>query len=346
MKIAYVGSRTTKKRNARGKGLKVYQIDDITNNWTEIQCLYNIDNPSYQTLDNNNEYLYSVHGDLTTISSYKILSDGKLENLNQIDIKSKNPVFLTVDKKNNYLVVATLQGGSLHSIKLNSDGTLGEISDKYTFPGKEENSISYAHQCIWDKTKNYLFVPTQARDQGYSALNVVKFNSDNGTFTLTDTFYAREHSEPRHISVHNNNKFLYLINEKGNMMTYLEFDEINGKVSALQNLPTLPETYTGNGQASASILSVDNLYLIGSNRIHESLVIYKINQNTGYMKEIGYESCLGKTPRFITFNSEGDKLYVANEDSDTIIEYLFQNGRLTFSGRIINTESPVCITFI
>ncbi len=317
--------------------------------WAEIQCSYNIENPSYQAIDNKKEYLYSVHGDSTKISSYKINKEtGKLDYFNQIDIGGNNPVFLTVDKTNKYLVVAALQGGSVYSIKIESDGTLGEIADKYTFPGKKENSISYAHQCIWDQNREYLFVPTQARDQGYPTLNVLKFDSLAGTFKLTDTYYSREYSEPRHVAVHKNNKYIYLINEKGNMMTFLEFNEEKGKLTALQNLPTLPETYTGNGQASAAILSPSNSYLIGSNRIHESLVVYRVNQNTGYIKEVGFESCLGLTPRFITFNDVGDKLYVANEDSDTIIEYLFDDdsGKLVFNGRIINTESPVCITFI
>ena len=52
MKYAYVGCRTTRERNARGKGLKVYRIDESTGDWNEIQCLATEPNPSYQTLDN------------------------------------------------------------------------------------------------------------------------------------------------------------------------------------------------------------------------------------------------------------------------------------------------------
>ena len=38
MKYAYVGCRTTKERNARGEGLKVYEISEYTGEWKEIQC--------------------------------------------------------------------------------------------------------------------------------------------------------------------------------------------------------------------------------------------------------------------------------------------------------------------
>ena len=34
---AYVGCRTTKERNARGKGLKTYEISESTGEWKELQ---------------------------------------------------------------------------------------------------------------------------------------------------------------------------------------------------------------------------------------------------------------------------------------------------------------------
>ena len=108
MKYAYVGCRTTKKRNARGRGLMVYEILP-DGKWEEKQCLFTEDNPSYQCLDLEQKYLYSVHGDLTLVSSYQIQEDGTLKHLNTIDIGGKNPVDITVDKENRRVIVATLQ---------------------------------------------------------------------------------------------------------------------------------------------------------------------------------------------------------------------------------------------
>ena len=346
MTIAYVGCRSTKERNARGKGLKVYNINEA-GDWNEIQCLKTEENPSYQTMDLTEQFLYSVHGDFTMVSSYKIAEDGTLSYMNTIDIGGKNPVFITVDKTNKYLVVATLQGGAVYVIKRNKDGTLGEIVAKENMEGQGEGKISFAHQCIWDQNKEYLFVVTQARIQGYGMVRVFRFNSEDGSLTTTDTYYSRTYDEPRHVSIHPNNKFVYLINEKGNKMTYLSFDDKTGKLTARQNLPSLPETYTGEGQASASVLDKNGEILIGSNRIHESIVLYRVDQNTGYMKELGYYPTLGLTPRFISFNLDYSKFYVANEDSDTIVEMKLdsETGLMSYTGRIIPTESPVCITF-
>lgn len=50
MRYAYVGCRTTKERNARGEGLKTYEIQP-DGSWKCLQCLETEPNPSFQTLD-------------------------------------------------------------------------------------------------------------------------------------------------------------------------------------------------------------------------------------------------------------------------------------------------------
>lgn len=347
MGYAYVGCRTTMERNARGKGLKVYEIDEQTGDWKEIQCLETEENPSYQTLDLEERFLYSVHGDRTKVSSYSILEDGTLKPVNSLDIGGKNPVYITVDKTNRFLVVAALQGGAVYVIRREEDGSLGEIVTTVSLEGKNEGAISFAHQCIWDQNKDYLFVVTQGRLQGYGQVLVYRFDSVTGTLTKTDTYRSREYDEPRHLAIHPNNRYVYLINEKGNSMTFFLFDNKKGTLQACQNLPSLPDTYTGEGQASAVVLDKKGTVLIGSNRIHESIVLYRIDEKTGYMKELGYYPALGLTPRFITFNKDYSKFYLANEDSDTIVEMKLdsEKGQMEYTGRIIATESPVCITF-
>ncbi len=348
MLYAYVGCRTTEHRKARGKGLRTFEIDEKSGEWKELQTLKTLENPSYQCMDLTENYLYSVHGDFTQVTSYRILPDHTLEYMNTVDtVDGQNPVFITVDKTNQYLLVATLQGGRVYVIKRNEDGSLGDIVFVHFAPGVKEGSHSFAHQCIWDQTKTYLFVVYQGRDQGIGQVKVLKFNAEDGSLTETDQFIGRQYSEPRHLSIHPNNRWCYLINEKGNSMTYFSFDAEKGKLTARQILPTLPETYTGEGQASASVLNEDGSILIGSNRIHESIVLYRIDPETGYMRELGYYPTLGLTPRFMCFNLDYSKFYVANEDTDTIVEMKLdkERGQMSYTGRIIPTESPVCITF-
>ena len=141
MRYAYVGCRTTKERNARGEGLKTYEIQP-DGSWKCLQCLETEPNPSFQTLDGEGKYLYSVHGDITKVSSYRILKDHTLEHINTIDIGGRNPVDITVDRNNKHVIVATLQGGTIYTIDRKNDGSLGEVIAEFTYEGKEPGKAS------------------------------------------------------------------------------------------------------------------------------------------------------------------------------------------------------------
>ncbi len=345
MKYVYVGCRTTKERNARGEGLKVYKIEE-SGVWNEIQCLKTEENPSFQTLDKKREFLYSVHGDYTLVSSYRILPDHTLEHINTVDVGGRNPVDVTVDNENRHVIVATLQGGTLYTIERLEDGSLGDVVATFTYEGKEEGKVSTIHQCLWDKTGNYLFACAQGRVNGYGQMRALRYDHETGCFTETSKFMARTWDEPRHAAMHPNNCWLYMCEEKGNKVLFFRFDEATGKMEALQELSTVPETVTAYSDASEVMVDPSGKYVIVSNRYTDSMAVYRIDPITGYLKTTGFFPCLGKTPRYFCFGTNG-KCYVANEDSDTIVEFDFDpiTGQLIPTLNIIHTGSPVCIVF-
>lgn len=346
MKYVYVGCRTTKQRNARGRGLTVYEILS-DGSWQEKQCLFVEDNPSFQCFDRSKQFLYSVHGDLSLVSSYKILKDGTLELLNTLDIGGKNPVDITVDASNRFIIVATLQGGTLYSIERLPDGSLGRILSCYTYEGKEEGDVSTIHQCLWDHSMKYLFACAQGRVHGFGQMRTLKFDSSTGQFQETSRFMSRTWDEPRHAAIHPNNRWLYMCEEKGNKIIYFHFDSQTGHTQALQELSTVPETITGYSDASEVMISPDGEYVLVSNRYTDLMTVFRIDPCTGYLKMVSSVSCLGKTPRFFCFGPD-NKCYVANEDSDTIVQFHFDpsSGQLIPTTNIIHTGSPVCINFL
>ncbi len=346
MRIAYVGCRTTRERNARGKGLKVYAIDR-QGTWQQIQLL-DEENPSYQCLDCTGRYLYSVHGDGYGVSAYAInRTDGSLQRINRVKVEGRNPVFASVDLQNRHVFVATLQGGSVHVLPRREDGGLETPAHSYRAPGKSDDAVSHIHQCLLSRDGRYLFAPAQGRVVGFAEVNVLRPQPD-GSLELTQCWRAREYSEPRHVAIHPNDRWVYLVNEKDNTIVYFHFDQEEGMLDPKQILPVLPDTYTGSGQASAMLVSLDGRHALVSNRIHESISVFRIDPQTGYLYPLDNLHCLGRTPRFMCFSPEGDQLLVANEDSDTIriFDYDIENGRLTYADQTIPTESPTCITFL
>lgn len=75
--FAYVGCRTTKKRNARGKGISCYEIND-KGDWTLKSITKILENPSFLAFDRTTSFLYTVHGDDNDVSAFKVENDGSL----------------------------------------------------------------------------------------------------------------------------------------------------------------------------------------------------------------------------------------------------------------------------
>ena len=343
---AYVGCRTTKARNARGEGISLYKIDN-KGNWNLVEIKKTEDNPSYLAFDKTKKYLYSVHGDFNDVSSFKIGTDGRLTFLNSVKSQGRNPVFITPNKTNKFMFVATLQGGAVASLPINEDGTLGEAVSVEHLEGLKAGGVSHAHQCQLDKTEQFMLVPSQARKIGYERVWVFKIDDATGKLTRTCLMDVRSGSEPRHIAMSPDNKHAYLVTEKGNNVMVFDFDDTKGTLTPRQIIPCLPDTYTGEGQASASLAHPSGKYVYASNRLHESLAAFKVNPKNGFLSAIGFVSCEGKTPRFMCFNYDATQIIVGNEDSDTIkfFDINAKNGSLKYTGQTIATGSPTCIIY-
>ena len=251
--FAYVGCRTTKKRNARGKGISCYEIND-KGDWTLKSITKILENPSFLAFDRTTSFLYTVHGDDNDVSAFKVENDGSLTFLNTVRAEGRNPVYITPSLNNKFLFVATLQGGAVASLPILPDGKLGAAVYVEHLEGLDENGVSHAHECLLDHTGKFLLVPTQGRKIGYEPVWVLRVNDETGKLTRVHIEDARTYDEPRHIDLTPDNKRAYLVNEKGNSMRYFTFDDTTGVLTPHQVTPTLPEDYVGQGQASASLV--------------------------------------------------------------------------------------------
>lgn len=349
--LAYVGARTTKERNARGEGINVYRVDPATGGWTHIQLLKDLVNPSYLAFDTKQRYLYSVHGDGNEVSAFSTDEySGEITFLNRQSCGGKNPVHLTVDPTNSYLMVANYATGSLATLPIDSDGRLGEISGLVQLPGtpgphKVEQASSHPHNIPYDPEQSHLVVP----DKGLDRVFVFKLDPDQGTLVPNDppSIATRSGSGPRHVVFHPTAGFAYVINELDSTVTAYDYDRITGSLEPKQIMTTLPASFTGENRAAGIGITPAGKFLYASNRGHNQIAIFAIDQTTGLLSSVGWESTRGKMPRFFTLDPSGKFLYAANEATDTIVGFRIDenSGKLAPFGTVAHTGSPVCIVF-
>jgi 6-phosphogluconolactonase len=170
-----------------------------------------------------------------------------------------------------------------------------------------------------------------------------------GKLVANDPGFARTRpgAGPRHLAFHPNRPWAYVCDELDSTVTAFVWNSERGELKAFQVIPTLPVTFMGKNEPAEIQVSPSGRFVYVSNRGHNSIVIYSVDPATGMLAPLGWESTLGRTPRFFTIDPAGELLYAANLESDNIVSFrVDQNvGAITPAGQMVETGSPSCIIF-
>ena len=346
--FAYVGSFTAETRNARGEGLSVYHIDPASGRWSRVQLLAKEVNPSYLALDPRRPVLYSVHADANQVSAFAIDErTGELKLINRQSSGGDNPVHLSLDATGRFLVTANYGSGSVAVLSVNPDGSLGARTDLVTLKGepgphRTEQAVSHPHHCPFDPRGRFVVVP----DKGLDRLFVFRLDGAKGVLVPADppSVKTRAGAGPRHAAFHPRLPYTFVINElDSTIATYRLAD--SGVLDPLQILPSIPATFTGDNTGAAIVVAPSGRYVYVSNRGHDSIGVFRVDESTGLLSPVAWESTTGPTPRFIGLDPAGTRLFAANQRGDTIVEFDVDQttGAIKATGRIVLTGTPVCV---
>lgn len=346
---AYVGSRTTRERDARGEGISVFRIDSLTGALQLTQLVKDLVNPSFLALSGNGERLYAVHGDLSDISAFAVeKATGKLEFINRQSTHGKNPVHLAIDPTGKHVVVSNHIGASLAVLPLQADGSLGEMTqlvklDGPVGPHRVEQKQAKPHFNPFDPSGQFVVVPDKGLDRTFT----FRFADGKLSPAAPGFVESRETAGPRHIAFHPNGRFGYIVNELDSTVTTYAYDGNTGALKPLQIASTLPDTFTGNSRASEIEVDATGRFVYASNRGYDSIAIFHIDQATGHLRFVDAVASQGRTPRFFASAPGGRYMYVLNEDSDSIVAMHIDktSGRLKPTGFSVQSGSPVCMIF-
>jgi 6-phosphogluconolactonase len=346
--FAYVGCRTTRERDARGKGISLYRICPRTAAWTLIDVFPTVDNPSFLTLNEAHTFLYTVHGDGEQVSSFRIdRKSGRLTHVNTVSCNGRNPVHLALSKDEAWLNIANYATGNVTRIPVNADGRLGTSNEINTFTGMpgprtKDQKGSHPHHIARYRTTfadtDWHIVP----DKGIDSVSALRWRP-NGTCEVISQHWTAG-SGPRHAAFHPMLPSIYIANELDSTLTAWSFDTASGHLAPLSTVSLLPQEFEGESSAAGIAITADAKQLFVSNRGMNSVATLALN-DAGMPSVTGWTPCLGDFPRFITLDPESKRLFVANERTDTIVEFDITSDGLRPTGQIIQTGSPVCIVF-
>lgn len=355
--LLYIGTYTS---NSKSEGIYIYNFDLDSGSLSPLFTVKNVVEPSFLTIEKDRKTLYAVNELLEfegqksgAVSSFSIdRKTGNLQFLNKQPSLGGAPCFITTTKNQKFVLVANYLGGNVSVYPIEKDGSLGTYVELIQHTGssinKKRQEAAHAHSVNLDHNNCFAIVA----DLGIDKLMIYAFDDETGKLTpnAKQPFYqTKAGAGPRHFTFHPNGKFVFLINELDLTISSLAYDKNLGTLMEIQTISTVPAGVSGSANSCAEILvSPNGKFLYGSNRGHNSIVSYKIDEETGKLEYLEHISTKGKTPRNFTISPNGRFLLVANQDSNNIVVFRLdeETGKLQTTEINVQVPKPVCLKLI
>jgi len=340
----YVGTYT----NGDSQGIYRYLLEP-DGSLSEVGLAAAASNPSFLSLDQSKEVLVAVNEEedstgMGGVTSYAVEGDS----LHEVSRKSSGgayPCFVNVTTSG-HVLVANYGDGTVALLKLSPDGALSGPLDVQQHVGSgttDRQKSPHAHS-VWTVGSQLEMISV---DLG---TNELWFSSIN---PAVDSLQLQTHKKlnmapdigPRHLVVHPNGKWIYVLNELSSTVAIVERNE-QAEYHRKSSVSMLPADFDSQSSGADIHLSPDGRFLYASNRGHNSIVIYEVNPDDGSLQLVGHELTQGEAPRNFALSPDGRYLLVANQGTNTIVSFERneQKGTLAYVGQIA-APTPVCIIF-
>ena len=360
-KVCFSQDKTTKELlyigtySQRGsQGIYVFQFDRENLDLRLIQTVEGKESPSFLAIHPDKECLYAVYREgitsdskAGTVKAYKIGPEGRLTSLNEQSSEGQGPCHVSIDPQGAYVYVSNYADGSLAVYPAGSDGALSPASDvivhRGSGPSERRQKSAHMHSIVPASNGKYVY----ASDLGMDAIIAYAIDRENGTLSYNEDQYThtRAGGGPRHFDIHPSGRYAYSVEELTSTVAAYEVDKTNGALRYVERGNMLPDDFTGKNTAADIQVSPDGKFLYASNRGHNSLAVFAIDQKSGKLDFVEHNDTQGKRPRNLLIDQKGSYVFVANRDSDNVVvfERNPNTGSIEYSGEKVTVPAAVCI---
>ncbi len=338
------------------EGIYLFGFNRETGTLNHIDTFTDRVGPNFQAIHPNGKFLYSVSDDrfndeepFGTVSAYSIDNHtGNLQLINEQSVNGRGTAHVSVDPLGIYLYVSNYSEGNLAMYQINEDGSISEAVDIAFHEGSSVNqsrqNAAHVHSAIPSADGRFLYVS----DLGIDKIMIYRIDRENHTLEPAETpFFENEPGAgPRHFTIHQNGQFAYSVEELTSTIAVLLIDEDTGALQQIQRIDMLPDGFDEPNTAADIHISPDGRFLYATNRGHDSIAIYEIDEASGMLTFISHEDSRGGHPRNFMIDELGEFLLVANRDDDniTVFRRNAETGLLEFVNEQTGIPMIVCLT--
>jgi 6-phosphogluconolactonase len=335
------------------KGIYRSRLDLETGRLSDPALAAEAQNPSFLEIHPNGKFLYAVNesGGSGTVSAYAIDPDGEdLKFLDRQPSGGVGPCHISIDHLGKNLLVANYGSGSASVIPIKPDGRLAEPTGFVQHDGSgvnpERQKGPHAHSVNVSSDNRFAFVA----DLGIDKIMIYRLDAEKGTIAANDPPFAKVKpgAGPRHFVFHPNGMFAYVINELNCTVTAFAYESASGALREIQTITTLPDGFVGSNTSAEVRVHPSGKFLYGSNRGHDSIVVYRVDLAKGTLTFVEHETADIKTPRNFNIDPTGQFCLVASQAKDSVVVFRIdqETGALEPTGYKVSVAKPVCVRFL
>ncbi len=352
----YVGTYT---QGTQSEGIYTMTFDPATGTLGTPTVAGKAENPSFLAKHPRKPIVYAVNeisgykGDEKdgAISAFQVdPASGKLTLINQESSFGAAPCHLSVDQGGLHVLCANYMGGNIVVKRLRDDGGIGEtaqfvLNANDPGPNKDRQDGPHAHCVRIHPNGQWALLA----DLGTDEVRVFRYVGATGRLrVLSDRMRTKPGAGPRHLAYHPAKPFVYVNGELDSTINVFRFDAESGASELIESHSTLPAGGHAGNTTAETVVHPSGKFVYVSNRGHDSIAMFAIDEQTGKLKPLGQEPTGGKTPRNFNIDPTGNYLLAANQESGDIVVFKIdrETGKLAATGQKVQVPAPVCVMFV
>ncbi|MHB8899158.1 MAG: lactonase family protein [Thermoguttaceae bacterium] len=338
----------------RGESRGIYQarLDTRTGKLDSLQLAAELENPSFLAIHPRLPVVYAVSEvnnfggeNAGAVSALKRdPASGRLTLLNRQTTGGAHPCHVSVTPDGKQVMIANYSGGSVACYPVEEDGSLGAMTGFVQHEGSSDGPRQkgpHAHSINPDAAGRFVY----AADLGIDRIFIYRLQAGKLVPNAPAFAALPPGSGPRHFAFHPGGRFAYSINELLSTITAFRYDASSGALEPLQTVAALPADFEGENTTADIHVHPTGRFLYGSNRGHDSIAAFGIDERTGTLTPLGHVASGGKSPRNFAIDPSGRCLLAAHQNSDNVVAFRVdtQTGLLEPTGSQLHVGSPVCV---
>lgn len=333
-------------------GITRLQLDPDTAKLGKAAEFTGIENPTFLAMDKAGRYLHAISevetlngqpgGELVTFLVEEERTS--LQEAMSHPTLGVHPCFLMLDPSEQWMAVSNYNGPSVVVYPVDASGVPNAVHVRFrhsgTGPNEARQEAAHPHSAVFSPDGQFLFVP----DLGVDKIMVYALGAEKKEWAIHDAVSLEPGAGPRHMKFHPSGNTAFVLNELDNTVTRFDYPE-PGKLVKQESLPTLPASFVGENTSAEIVVSPDGRFVYASNRGHDSIAIFALDDKTLALRGAGHVSTRGKTPRNFALTPDGRWLLAANQESNNVVLFQIEpaSGLPVYAGSEMAVNKPACV---